>query len=545
MSDLSKDELFPFDPAAPAYRGKLWVRIVRPDSVSRHFFWRRIACALSVLALALWLGSAAAVWSFVKFQRGYADARYLDLAFYPLRAAHYRAGLGQHYLALGRTEIQNKNYLAGYRLLLAGLARVPDDVAARRLVAYTQVRLGRADLALKTLLDGASHAANNLDYLKLLFGLLHELHEDDRALALAQQLLPSVPDSSLTHQFVALQAATAHFERGRYDTAEHLLGSWRLTDSLDGEILLARCDWERGYPDFALARLERELARFPASDELYVHLVRFYRELGRFGDARRAALLRQFHDPTSPGPRIDLLHAYHSGADRALADRELAAYLTAFQTDRTALLLLAWFAADTAQPALAARIHDLAVTQNFPLNAFNLARIQTALAAEDYRAALAFTDSALLEENEDNSTFLSTVNGLRAVAYFGLKDTARAQLTLTAFLDQTRLRAADALVLAKQLRLLNANSSARDVLARACVTDPLNQGALAELIRLDAESGNRTALATNLPKLFQLRKPSRPVLEETLLHLDEPRDAPLRSQIRAALSQLTATPAPG
>ncbi len=544
MIDHSKDELLAFDPTDPLYRGKLWIRVVMPDSSRWHFFWRRIAIVLGLLAVAGWFGTAGAVWAFVKFQRGYADARYLDLAFYPLRRAHYRAGLGQHYLALGRIELEKKNYLTGYQLLVNGLARVPDDVAARRLVAYTQVRLGRADLALKTLSEGTLLANADLDYLKLLFALLLETHDDERVIALASQLLPPQPDAVLTHQFVALQAATAHFERGRYDVAEHLLITWRLTDSLEGEILLARCDWERGYPEFAIVRLERELARFPQRDELYLHLVRFQREAGHAGEARRIALLRQFNDPASPGPRIDLLHTFHAAADREAEARELAAYLAAFKTDAAALVLLAWFAVDTVQPAIAKQAHALAVAQKFPLNAFNLARVQTAIAAQDYRTALTLADSAIHEENEDNANFTSTINGLRALAHFGLRDTSRAALMLTAFLDQTKLRAADALLLAKQLRLLGAATSARDVLARATIADPLNQAALAELIRLDAESGNRAALAENLPKLFRLRKPSRPVLEETLLRLDQPADAPLREQIRTALARVTATPAP-
>ena len=66
----------------------------------------------------------------------------------------------------------------------------------------------------------------------------------------------------------------------------------------------------------------------------------------------------------------------------------------------------------------------------------------------------------------------------------------------------------------------------------------------AELVRLDASLGNRDKLSENLPKLLRLRKPSRAVLEEALLRLDRPADAPLRDQIRTALTRASATPAP-
>ena len=544
MIDHSKDDLQSFNPRDPAYRFKLWVRVVTPDTIWVHVFWRRIAGTIVLLAVTGWLAAAAGVWSFVRFQRGYTDVRYLDLAFYPWRRADYRTGLGEHYLRTGREALEKKNYREGYALLQAGLTRLPHDVAGRRLLASTQVRFGRADLALVTLADGATLAHVDLDYLKLLFALLLETHEDDRLIALAKKLIPPQPDTVLAHQFIALQAATAHFERGRYDEAERLVAEWGLGNSLEGSILLAKCDWENGYPDLAMLRLESEIARFPKRDELYLHLVRYHRELGHAAEARRYALLRQFNDPASPGPRIDLLHTYHATDDKAAAQRELAAYLADFSADPQALVLLAWFAVDTIQPELAARLASLAHERSFPLNAFNLARVQSLLGAQKYQAALDLAVTAMREENEDNNQLASTLNGLRCLALYGLKEFARAELMLNSFLGQSNLRAGDALLLAKQLRLLGATASARAVLDRATVLDPLNQAALGELVRIDAEAGNRVKLAENLPKFLRLRKPSRAVLEETLLRLDQPADAPLRDQIRSALARASATPAP-
>ena len=544
MIDHSKDDLQSFNPRDSVYRFKLWVRVVTPDTIWVHIFWRRVAVVLVLLAVTGWLAAAAGVWSFVRFQRGYTDVRYLDLAFYPWRRADYRTGLGEHYLRTGREALEKQNYREGYALLQAGLARVPDDVTGRRLLAYTQVRFGRADLALTTLAAGATLANVDLDYLKLLFALLLETHEDDRLIALAKKLLPPQPDAVLAHQFIALQAATAHFERGRYNEAERVVAEWGLGNSLEGSILLAKCDWENGYSDLAMLRLESEIARFPKRDELYLHLVRYHRELGHAAEARRYALLRQFNDPASPGPRIDLLHTYHATDDKAAEQRELATYLADFSADPKALVLLAWFAVDTIQPELAARLASLAHERSFPLNAFNLARVQSLLGAQKYQAALDLAVTAMREENEDNNHLASTLNGLRCLALYGLKDFSRAELMLNSFLGQSNLRAGDALLLAKQLRLLGATASARAVLDRATVADPLNQAALGELVRIDAETGNRVKLAENLPKFLRLRKPSRAVLEETLLRLDQPADAPLREQVRSALARASATPAP-
>ena len=293
-----------------------------------------------------------------------------------------------------------------------------------------------------------------------------------------------------------------------------------------------------------MLRLEREVARFPLRDELYLHLVRYHRSLGHADEARRYALLRQFNNPSSPGPRIDLLHTYRSTDDLAAGQRELTTFLADFSADPAALILLAWFAVDTVQPALTARLTSLAHERSYPLNAFNLARVQANLAAQHYQIALDLALTALREENEDTPHLASTLNALRCLALYGLKDFSRAELMLNSFLGHANLRASDAVFLAKQLLLAGATASARSVLDRASVLDPLNQAALGELVRLDASLGNHDKLAENLPKLLRLRKPSRAVLEETLLRLDRPADAPLRDQIQTALTRASATPAP-
>ena len=96
--DFTKDELAAFNPRAPEYRGKLWVRVVTPDHVYYHVFWARVAAALAVLAVLGWLALAGAAWAFVKYSRGYGGVSYLDLALYPLRRDEYRAKLGRYFI---------------------------------------------------------------------------------------------------------------------------------------------------------------------------------------------------------------------------------------------------------------------------------------------------------------------------------------------------------------------------------------------------------------------------------------------------------------
>ncbi|MBC7368884.1 MAG: tetratricopeptide repeat protein, partial [Undibacterium sp.] len=425
--DLSKTTASDFSPLDPLHRRKLWVRFQTPATTFYHIYWRRLALTLGILALLGWLAAAAAAWTYIRTSRDFSGASYLNIAL-PWRWSEHRASLGRHYLARARIELEQQDYAAAYQHLTAGLARVPNDTAGRRLLAFVQIRFGRPDLALHTLSAGAQLAGADLDYLKLLFGLLLEAQQDDRVITLATSLLPTQPDAVLAHQFTALQAATAHFHRGRYDATEQLISAWGLDRSLEGSILLARCDWERGYPDLALLRLENNLPRFPRRDELYIALIRYYRELGRTDAARQTALLRRFNDPVSPGPRIDVLHTAPATSETAATSREVDTYLADFAADPQALVLLAWFGSDTAQPALVQRTLALARSRKYLPNAFNLALAQSQIAATDYRAALTTTETALREDNEDNRFFTATLDGLRALALFGLRDTGRAEL---------------------------------------------------------------------------------------------------------------------
>ncbi len=544
--DLSKTAVQKaFDPGHRRHRFKLWVRLTssNPPRVLYHVYWKRIAATLACLAVAGWLGAAAAVWSFVKYRRGYTGVRFVDIAFFPVRAQEYRTGLGRHLLALGRSELEQQRYREGYALLRAGLDRVPGDLAARREVALMQARFGMVSHAVETLVSGARNGREDFDYLQLMFGLLLEAHEDDRAVALAAELLPAVPDGKLSHQFIALQAATAHCNRGRYDAARGLIAAWKLENALEGQLLLATAEWDQGQRDAAIRRLEGQLERFPKRDELYLHLVRLTRDADRSADARRYALLRQFNQPENPTPRIDLLHTYRATGDFAAERREIEAYLGIFRDSDRALLQLAGFAAETGQPELADRVARLADARKLPGETFLVARVQAYVIALDYRTAADLAKPPVAGPAADRSSYpRQLLNGLHALALLGLGEVSEGELQMTKFAGETRLRGGDALLFGKRLLLLGSAASARRVLERACALDPLHQPALTELIRLEVAAGNRAGLVEHLPKLLRMRRPPRQLLEECLLRLDQPEDQALRAQVKAAIEKAGATP---
>ncbi len=533
--DFTKDDLIAFDPRDVANRWKFVVRVVQPDRVRRHFFWRRIAVMSAALCLGGWLFATGALWGFLVFGREWSEAKYSDLVLYPWRATAIKQGLARHNLARGQAEFAKENYRTGYALLIAGLGRFPGDLQARRTVATIQVRSGLLPRALDTLVEGIPFDPD-LDYLKLTLGWLLEARQYDRAVIVAERILPLIIDRHLEHQFVALMAATAHFECGRFQQAEQLLASWRLANSLEGVVLLAQIDWETGQSTRALERLTAELARFSRRDELYLHLVRYHRELGNVAEARRIALLRQFNEPQSPGPRIDLLHAYRATNDRAAEAREISSYLTEFSGDARALSNLAWYAVDTLQDDLLARGCAMVATASPAIKGeFDLAKVQLALTSGRFRDALEFSAPVAAAAIKFSDGSVPLIVGLNAVAAFASGDITRAGLALKTFVSQERFTARDSLLLARELSVVGDDQGARTVLARAVAMDASAQPVLEELVRIEARTRNQSGLLQFVPKVLALQKPSRQILSESLLAIDRVAQPELFLQVRQAV----------
>jgi hypothetical protein len=534
-----------FDRHAPDYRRKLWVRLSAPGGSTRLvILWRRIFVVLFLLAVAGWLAAAGAVYAFIRVRHDFAEASYVNLA-WPPRWPQHRQALGRHYITRGQAALAAGEFIDAANFYAAGVSRVPADAAARRQLAIIYLRFGQTQASVELLATGLSGAREDIDYLKLTFGLLDELQEDLRILELTRQCLPAQPDGILAHQFMALQAATARYHRGDYDHAEQIIADWKLDNSLEGQLLLARCDWERGYPELALQRLQDQRTRFPGRDELVLQLIRFYRELGRNELALNEALVRHVADPASPGPRIDLLYAWSRTRDQVRLNRELESYLHDFATDPTALLLLGWFAADDGNAALARRVRDLAAARGHPLAPYELVLVQSLANEGDYPAALAAAEAALKGAPADQTRFTGPLAGLRALACFGAGDAANGEIYLRAFVLRPLARATDSLLLARRLNEIGAKPQARLVLSTALQAGPLNQAVLTELVRLDAAAGNTAGLLENLPRLLGMRKPSRAVLQEAHLKLSAPEHAGLRAAIDTALAKSPANPEPG
>lgn len=535
-----------YDPRQARHRWKLWVRI-HPENGTPYIvvFWRRVVTFIVLLGVASWFGLAAGAYFLLQQRHNFGDISYWNIAL-PHRWPEHRRALGRHYIALAHRSLREGRPVDALQQLSAGVARVPDNLDARRQLAVINTRFGRGAVAVRQLSEGLRHGGRqDLEYLRHTFTLMLELQREEDALHLALAELPPALTEATVDAFIALQAATANFLLGRYDDSEALVSDWRLQRSLEGVLLLARCDWERGYPNLALIRLERTRDDYPGRDELPLQLIRFYRELGNHNRAHQESLVRVSGDPLSPGPRVDLLHSLHMLGRHQEFARETDLYLRDFGQDPAAILLLARLGADLGIVDLCRRASAQARAKDVTPAPFQLSEIEALVMAERYREARQLADS-LQTSYSAGTPAGRLLSGWRAVSAYADNDAANGEVFLQAFIADTAMRGVEAISLAGPLERVGATSAARRLLAAIVQRQPQNQAALTRLVRIDASSGNIAGLEEHLPGLLAMKKPSRAVLQEAYSVLNDatPARAALRRAVGEAVNRLTANPEP-
>jgi tetratricopeptide (TPR) repeat protein len=536
-----------FDRRDRAHRWKLWVKVHSSQGASYRFFWRRIALATGIGLAAFWIALAGAVWANARYRRGVSEARFADLAL-PWRWTRYRSVIARHYLDRGRAELRNGYPAAALTYFEALLALEPENLENRRLAAQAQFQLGFRSAALSILRPGlaAAAAAGDEGYLSDAFYTAFDLQDDDEALAEARRLLPPRPDDSPVHRYLAIQAATALYNRGRDSEAEGILEDWGLRGAPEGEALWAFCETEAGRGPAALKTLEADLGRFRQGDVIYLALERLARAQGLTEAARRYAFLRGIAEPGVPQARIDLIVVDQSLGRREDLRSEIRAYLDNFRSDRVALNLLLEFAAGAGEPDVAETVRTLIGAQGPRAADIDLELAQASIVAGDFRRALAAVARARADSGPYAPAYEPIFAGFNAVAELGSAESG-AELAFTDFLPLAgRLRPSLGLALVLQLRRLGFRDQGRQMLERICAEHPDDEPALAELVRTQAAAGDRAGIAANLARLLDMRKPPRDAVAAALPLVDPREDGSLRARAAAVLSAgAEGPPAPG
>ncbi|MBI2496927.1 MAG: tetratricopeptide repeat protein [Opitutae bacterium] len=477
----------------------------------------------------------------MKYQRHFPGVKYADLLL-PGRWPAYRISEGNHYIARAGTLLQQGEVNAALHQLRVGLAKAPANARGRTTLAELYVACRRPDLARELLLDGLRHLPDDRAYLQTTMSFLLEFQEDAKLLEVADRLL-AAPDKSASHPLAASFAAAAAYYRGNYDRAEDLVLQHHLDHTGDGAVLLARMEGDRGYPELALLRLKEFLARQP-HDGAYTLLAGYYRALGRTGELESSIIERLVSDPLAPAPRIEYLRLHHQRGDRVRLERDTGAFLDQFRHDSAALLLLADFAANTGDPALARRVQRVFIDRGDRNGAPALLVAEAHLAAGEYATALGLVAECTRDYPEWAARFASVCNGLQAVALCGLGKEDEARLHLDHLLAQQNLRAEHLVAVSDRLAALGASDLALSVLGRAVEADPLNQAALTNLLRLELDTDRLAALPAHLERYLRTRQPSREILARAAAALGSDRHLFLPAQNRVLASLRTAL-APG
>ncbi len=496
--------------------------------------------------VAAWGAGSFGYFLYLEHRLGFAAVEYLNLAL-PQRWPRHRIALGDFHVARAGACVDRHEYHQAISLLRAGLARSPANVRGRLLLADLFLAARRPDLAVPTLTDGLKFIPANPDYVRATLGLLLEQQQDARLLEIAAPLLSPGNAGASVQKLTALFAARAEYQLGRPARVAELIRRHALSGHPEAVALLARLDWDGGYRELAILRLQEHCRPSGADGPAHTQLAAFLRELGRWDDLQTLYVQRLAAAPLAFAPRIELLHLHHHRGDTARVDRDAAACFANFSRDPAALLMLADFAASTGRPHLAQQALDHATRLPLPDGNFRLMLAEAHLTARDYQTALDHL-TGLAKAGAPATRPRSVLSGLQAIACFGLGLPDEARRHLTALLAQPHPRPDNLLAIARRLQATGQPRPAREVLARIALREPPHQPALDALVRLDLETGAIADLPGHLDRLLKTRRPPR----DTLLlatkelggdrHLFLPGQAALLASLRAALAAPGASP---
>ena len=489
--------------------------------VSIH--WGRMILVLLALSVIGWISATSALYIYLKHIQDFETVKFTNALL--LQRSELRRKMGDQQIETSIAYTKEAKYQDAFRLLHFGVARSPDNLEGRKLIAeYYEMGMKRPDIASNFLFEGLEYGGlEDIEYLKRLLQLLLRNQMDEEMQQLADEHLPEEPELTDFNRTLALGATSANYQQGRYDRAEDYLINYNLLESVEGLLVSSKISWERGNRVTAITKLEQMLNRFPKSNLLLSQLSTYYREMGNLDKARRVVMLRSVKDPSNHKPRLELLNIYNQENDEESEKNEIEQFFEQFSENKTAFLEFAAYASGAGNTDLAQRIHTVALEKGFDIDIFTILLIETYFVNKDYSTALDFSEDLIEQKPEWLTKRWAVFNGLRSLAAFAEGRPDLGEIYLQNFLKDTNQRPQTYLNVANHFLTINRTPQARKILVTAYQQIPKNQRILSELIKLELELGNTEKIHELLTKLLKMRRPQIELIAKAYRNLGSDR----------------------
>jgi len=506
-------------------------------------FWGRILLWLLVLACVGWVAVSGGLYGFVKYKRGFTEVRYVHMLLLPWKLQDYRRAKGEFAIKQGLASAEAHEWRQALGLLRSGLKAVPDNQEARLMVARIYLMAGRPDMTRDTLIEGLKYHGAQLDYLRDVVGFFFGLEADTTIIELMSELRQRLDPATPAGRMAATALAYAYFNRGLYKEAVAVLDSARLRDTLEGHFVTARIAWMKGRHEEALYQLNALTTQAPDNNEFYGTLIAYLREDRRWGEMRRASLLRQFAMPNRPEAYVDFIEACGQQGDEAGRGEAEAAFLTRFNHDAGALLKLGELASHEGRVDVAGRVAARCRELKSDEAESALLWLGAYLEQRDYEGMLDRCAELAPQTAKWPDPHRMILGGLRAAAFYGLHEETEAEPLADRLVGTKLLPAQTLTALAIQLQAVGQGEKARQLLSHAVELDPLNQPALVLFLRgLSAEGRLEEALPL-IERLLGMRNPPKDLLADVATALDSDRYLFLadRAKVRTMIQEFLST----
>jgi len=498
-----------------------------PDGKRRvRVRWTYALSLFGGLAVVAYLLAALAGYFWFKVHRGFSDERYVDMLKMPFSYAEHDRKIGEYLLKNADDHFKNQRYgeaMQDYRL---GLMKVPENLHARQMLAYLYLgffRLDQLDLAMKVLDMGMPYAlANDPNYIKDYLTQLALHHLSARVISVCRENLAKNPTNVAVTKVLALNLLSTLTDEGQFSEADDVIAKYKLLDDFEGVLLNARLMWERGRRHEAVAYLEDAKKRFPHSEVLLQLLTYYSSNLGDLDKAQQYIMERIINSPNDVSPRLERLNILAKSGDKDQVKTESQSILQQFN-DQKNLMLLADFAADHGDVALAQTVYERAVENQFDLTSFSVLRIEAQLSIHDFNGAIDFLDELEQEQPDWYKKQKPLFEAMRAVAEYGNGRTDTAEIYLTDIRKNPSVQPKTLVTIASRFQSLGGLEQAEELLRIALRMDPNDQGVLQQLVVVDLQLGTSEDLYDNIDKLLKVHRPPLEILNDAYLKLGSDR----------------------